>query len=114
MGSRLTPLHPSSSLPPVEAIVSEGRLVSFLDAEELQSDARTVIDTFAQGNEPRKGDELISVKNGSFKWAEKAEEPTLQGINLSVKKGELVALLGRVGDGKVSLERAFALVRELP
>lgn len=42
------------------------------------------------------------VKNGAFKWSDKVDELTLQEINLSVKKGELVALLGRVGDGKVS------------
>ena len=90
----------------IEAIVSEGRLVSFLDAGELQPDARTVIETPADGHEPRKGDELITVTNGSFKWNEKSEEKTLNDITVSVKKGELVGVLGRVGDGKVSCGRS--------
>lgn len=85
----------------IEAIVSEGRLVSFLDAEELQPDARQVV--LDEENEPRKGDELVSIEGGSFKWSKVAEGETLKGIDLSVKKGELVAILGRVGDGKVRL-----------
>ena len=87
----------------IEAFVSETRLVSFLDAEELQSDARTVISTLADGQEPRTGDELITVTNGSFKWDPRTANSTLSNINVSVKKGELVAVLGRVGDGKVSI-----------
>lgn len=86
----------------IEAFVSETRLVSFLDAEELQSDARTVISTLADGQEPRTGDELITVTNGSFKWDPRTANSTLSNINVSVKKGELVGVLGRVGDGKVS------------
>ena len=88
----------------IEAVVSEGRLVSFLDADELQPDARTVIEAPADGQEPRKGDELITVTNGSFKWNSKVDQSTLSNINVSVKKGELVGVLGRVGDGKVSCE----------
>jgi ATP-binding cassette subfamily C (CFTR/MRP) protein 1 len=94
----------------IEAIVSEGRLVSFLDAEELQPDARKVI--MDESQEPRKGDELVSIREGSFKWSKTAEGQTLKGIDLSVKKGELVAILGRVGDGKVRTHRqVFGPVR---
>lgn len=87
----------------IEAIVSEGRLVSFLAAEELQPDARRTITITSDEDEPRKGDELVSIRNASFKWSASADEETLKNVSLSVKKGELVAILGRVGDGKVRL-----------
>ena len=50
--------------------------------------------------------ETISMENGSFSWA-KGEEPTIQNINLVVKKKELVAVVGRVGTGKSSLLSAL-------
>lgn len=39
--------------------------------------------------------------------------PTLEDINLTVKKGELVAILGRVGAGKVGLIGMLFLCRPL-
>lgn len=82
----------------IEATVSEGRLVDFLDAEELQPDARTV----NLLEDSKNGDELVMIRGGEFFWSTTAELPTLKDINLSVKKGELLAVLGRVGDGKAS------------
>lgn len=45
--------------------------------------------------------QVLSIKEADFSWSKKTAEPTLEGINLSVKKGELVGILGRVGAGKV-------------
>ncbi|KAJ7583390.1 ABC transporter type 1, transmembrane domain-containing protein [Mycena floridula] len=75
----------------IEAIVSLQRLNEFLDADELQADARKV----------------LSIKNADFSWSKAAIEPTLEDINLTVKKGELVGILGRVGCGKTSLLSAI-------
>ena len=88
----------------IEASVSVGRLESFLAADELNPNARTVIrpSEDPQG-EPQKGDTVVSIKNGEFRWLEGSTEPILQDIDLEVKKGELIALIGRVGDGKSSL-----------
>ncbi len=82
-----------------------GRLETFLNGEELQKDARTLI---LPGQEngyatPSRRDDVVTIENGEFKWNTSTIEPTLQDINLSIKKGELVAVLGRVGDGKTSL-----------
>lgn len=44
---------------------------------------------------------MLSIKDADFSWAKNAVEPTLENINLSVKKGELAGILGRVGAGKV-------------
>ena len=44
---------------------------------------------------------VLSIKDGDFSWSKDRVEATLEGINLSVKKGELLGLFGRVGAGKV-------------
>ena len=49
----------------------------------------------------------IKVKNGNFKWDLDSSENTLHDINLEVKPGELVAIVGHIGSGKSSLLSAF-------
>ncbi|KAJ2608021.1 hypothetical protein H4S08_004609 [Coemansia sp. RSA 1365] len=49
---------------------------------------------------------LVSVKDSSFKWLSK-NECTLNDINLECKRGELVAVVGKVGSGKSSLISAI-------
>jgi ATP-binding cassette subfamily C (CFTR/MRP) protein 1 len=89
----------------VEAWVSVGRISSFLAAKELQADA---VDIRTPSTKPKIGDELVSVQKADFAWNSSAQTvPTLHDINLSVKKGELVAVVGRVGSGKSSLLSAI-------
>ena len=46
----------------------------------------------------------INVQNGSFAWGhDKEDKDTLSNINLSVKTGSLVAVVGTVGAGKSSI-----------
>lgn len=47
----------------------------------------------------------IHVENGTFKRNREDLEPTLKGINFRIKSGELVAVVGPVGCGKVRGER---------
>jgi ABC-type bacteriocin/lantibiotic exporter with double-glycine peptidase domain len=84
----------------IEAVVSIKRLSSFLDSDELQEDARVL--RLPPGERLQKGDEVLRIKGGEFRWSKKEPTPTLEDINLTVKKGELVSVLGRVGAGKVS------------
>ena len=79
-------------------MVSIKRLSDFLSADELQTDART-IETKQERLEL--GDEVLSIAAGEFAWSKESTSPTLEDINLNVKKGELVGVLGRVGAGKV-------------
>ena len=44
---------------------------------------------------------MLSITNGEFAWSKVAVSPILEDINLSIKKGELVGVMGRVGAGKV-------------
>ncbi|PIL25024.1 ATP-binding cassette transporter [Ganoderma sinense ZZ0214-1] len=87
----------------IEAMVSVQRLSAFFGADELQPDVRQVIETARL----EYGDVVISVTDGEFSWDKNAVSPTLEGINLTVRKGELVGILGRVGAGKTSLLSAI-------
>ncbi|KAF9078085.1 metal resistance protein YCF1 [Rhodocollybia butyracea] len=83
----------------IEAIVSIQRLSDYLGAAELQPDARETIKI----SDVQPGEEVLSIKNADFSWSQKAVQPTLEGINLSVRKGELMGIFGKVGCGKTSL-----------
>ncbi|GAA5894971.1 uncharacterized protein JCM6883_002275 [Sporobolomyces salmoneus] len=91
----------------VEAYVSVGRLTDFLVSKELQADAVNVV---TPTRDLKIGDELVSVQRGDFSWTSVpatphavAHDKTLEDISLSVKKGELKSVVGRVGAGKSSL-----------
>ncbi|XP_012058527.1 PREDICTED: LOW QUALITY PROTEIN: probable multidrug resistance-associated protein lethal(2)03659 [Atta cephalotes] len=45
----------------------------------------------------------ISIENGNAKWLDYEREDTLQRINMKVRPGELIAVVGQVGAGKSSL-----------
>jgi ATP-binding cassette subfamily C (CFTR/MRP) protein 1 len=89
-------------------------LSEFLKADELQPGARNlVMKTLREGDEVycrflifafRNTDmspQVLSIANGEFSWSKQAAVPTLENVNLTVKKGELWGVFGRVGAGKV-------------
>ncbi|EJW88194.1 multi drug resistance-associated protein [Wuchereria bancrofti] len=76
--------------------VSNTRLKSFLSDDEMQL---SVVDRISSG------DYALSVENGNFSWDN--NKVTLNNINLKIKKGELVAIVGKVGSGKSSLLSAI-------
>ncbi|OQR75403.1 multidrug resistance-associated protein 1-like, partial [Tropilaelaps mercedesae] len=51
-------------------------------------------------------DEEIALKNATLSWTED-ESPVLKDVNLSVRKGELIAVVGSVASGKSSLVQAI-------
>ncbi|KAK0497158.1 P-loop containing nucleoside triphosphate hydrolase protein [Armillaria luteobubalina] len=87
----------------IEAIVSIRRLSDFLEADELQADARKLIEK----PNLQRGDTVLSVRNADFSWSAEAIQPILEDINLTVRKGELLGILGKVGCGKTSLLSAI-------
>ncbi|KAG9295694.1 hypothetical protein G9A89_001711 [Geosiphon pyriformis] len=104
-------VFPSVITAAIEASVALNRMEKFLAAEELdphainRQDYRTHEDyDYGNGNSKI---ELVSVKNGTFRWSKSSPEPILEDINLSVGKGDLVAIVGKVGAGKSSLLSAL-------
>ncbi|UZJ53839.1 hypothetical protein CBS101457_003159 [Exobasidium rhododendri] len=101
----------------IQALVSARRLEDFLDAGELDENARKMIlpanplDPLlpdSPADEAQSDAEAtVTLKNAEFKWSRSQPVPTLADIDLTVKKGELLAVLGRVGDGKSSLLSAI-------
>lgn len=90
-------------------MVSIKRLAEFLRADELQADARTIVQ---QQSRLELNDEVLSISNGEFAWSKTTAVPILDDVNLTVRKGELLGVLGRVGAGKVrhSFIRGFYMI----
>ncbi|CAG7734589.1 unnamed protein product [Allacma fusca] len=80
----------------VQAKVSMVRLNKFLNAEEID---RRAITHFSMNNGA-----AISIEDGVFCWE---DNPTLRNINVEIKQGSLVAVVGVVGSGKSSLLSAI-------
>ncbi|XP_052898198.1 multidrug resistance-associated protein 1-like [Anopheles moucheti] len=79
----------------MQAWVSVKRIDKFLNSAELDPSNVT----------NNKSDEALTIKDGTFSWGD--ETPTLKNINLSLRKGQLSAIVGTVGTGKSSLISAL-------
>ena len=54
----------------------------------------------------------ITIENATAKWLASEKNDTLKQINIDVKTGELIAIVGQVGSGKTSLLNV--MLKELP
>lgn len=90
----------------IEASVSLYRIENYLSSEEIDRSAVTRSD---YRNDPNYTEEtpLVEINNGEFKWSLDDPKSVLTNINLKVKKGEVTAIVGRVGAGKSSLISAL-------
>eukprot|EP00924_Labyrinthula_sp_SR-Ha-C_P010690 maker-scaffold_49-snap-gene-1.100-mRNA-1 protein AED:0.02 eAED:0.02 QI:0/0.25/0.2/1/1/1/5/96/1383 len=98
-----------------QAIVSFKRIADFLYFPSLETNSKR----------PEDDEVVLEMKNANFQWASAAKENAdesaeiidhqpfqLHNLNLQVKKGELVALIGRVAQGKSSF--VSAVLEEMP
>ncbi|XP_060815467.1 probable multidrug resistance-associated protein lethal(2)03659 isoform X2 [Bombus pascuorum] len=58
------------------------------------------------------GEYIMSLRNANVKWFSHDHDDTLKNLNINVKSGELIAVVGPVGSGKSSLLNV--MLRELP
>lgn len=61
------------------------------------------------GKEP---DTLVEIKALRARWGQEQHDPVLNNVNMSLRRGQLVAVIGPVGSGKSSLIQA--ILGELP
>ncbi|XP_004510151.1 putative ABC transporter C family member 15 isoform X2 [Cicer arietinum] len=93
---------PIFSLPDLLNVIAQGkvsvdRIASFLKKEEIQHD---VIEYVAK----EKTEFDVVIEKGRFSWdPEETRSPTLDEIELKVKRGMKVAICGSVGSGKSSM-----------
>ena len=82
----------------ISATVSLDRLNNYLNATEISP---TTVTHYDDGDNV-----VVNIRNGNLTW-DTETSPTLQNINMKVKKGQLVAVVGQVGSGKSSLLSAM-------
>ncbi|KAG6548704.1 hypothetical protein Mapa_009859 [Marchantia paleacea] len=80
-----------------QALVAARRLTTYLESQELDGGAVERLPLGAPESD------AVVVKGGAFKWELVEVSPTLSNINLQVKRGSLVAIVGTVGSGKSAL-----------
>ncbi|XP_052041364.1 ATP-binding cassette sub-family C member 2 [Apodemus sylvaticus] len=81
----------------LQASVSVDRLERYLGGDDLDSSAIHHVSNF---------DKAVQFSEASFTW-DRDLEATIQGVNLDIKPGQLVAVVGTVGSGKSSLVSAM-------
>ncbi|CAL0324361.1 unnamed protein product [Lupinus luteus] len=92
---------PIFSLPDLLNVIAQGkvsvdRIASYLKEEEIQHD---VIEYVAKD----RTENDIVIDKGRFSWDPDSRSPTIDEIDLKVKRGMKVAICGSVGSGKSSL-----------
>lgn len=83
-----------------------------INKENAKEDLEEQKDDYMIVDQPNYIEHRISIENGSAKWLEYEREDTLQSINIKVRPGELIAVVGQVGAGKSSLLNV--MLKELP
>lgn len=86
-----------------QVAIADKRVSKFLQSDELATDNVQILPP---------NDRLgVSIKGGTFAWTAK-DGTCLKDINLSIKEGHLVAVVGQVGAGKSSLCAAIVGLME--
>lgn len=102
----------------IEASVALSRIYKYLRSENLDSDAvvkyppkkfvEPLVDIEGQDTIPSDESYSLVLSNGSFSWEkDESKEPTLKNIEVKLKPGEVLAIVGRVGSGKSSIISAM-------
>ncbi|MCL7050467.1 hypothetical protein MKW94_016723 [Papaver nudicaule] len=87
---------PQAMLSISQAMISLDRLDKFMLTREL-------VDGAVERSEDCAGTTAVEVHNGTFGWDDEGDESVLKYLNFVIKKGEIAAMVGKVGSGKSSL-----------
>ena len=90
---------PCAIVDTIKLVVSVKRISDFLNADETHPEA--------VGKNTQDVDNAIEFRNASFSWTSGSEDVHLQRVDVDIKKGSLVAVVGVVGSGKSSLLSAL-------
>lgn len=85
-------LFPQALVTISQAIDSFDRLDNYMCSGE--------VDPSAVEELPLGGKFDVEIENGNFKWDPASDRPTLKDVNVKVKHGTFVAIVGMVGSGK--------------
>ncbi|KAF0712980.1 hypothetical protein As57867_004561, partial [Aphanomyces stellatus] len=83
----------------VEARIALERVMKVLSQPDLPARTTPATDTV--------GSAIIVIENGSFGWGTDNQTPILTNISLTISRGDLVVIHGKVGSGKSSLCHAI-------
>ncbi len=100
LASILQVIRPIKRLANVQAIIQQALVANERIYDVLETKPTVVEKTGASELEPMK--DRILLENVSFSY-DKVGDAVLQDINLTIKKGELVAIVGPTGSGKSTL-----------
>ena len=87
-------MFPMFFMETVKLIVSLRRITKFLECDSIDS-------SYIENKEDK--EMAVEIKDGTYTWDKAKSEEILRNIRLDVKKGELVAVIGKIGSGKSSL-----------
>ncbi|KAG6555718.1 hypothetical protein Mapa_002956 [Marchantia paleacea] len=93
-------LFPNLAFTLAQSVVSIARVERYLFSVELEADA---VERLPFGS----SESAVTVENGSFKWDVEAPALVLRDINVDIKQGSLVFVVGKVGAGKSSFISAL-------
>jgi ATP-binding cassette subfamily B (MDR/TAP) protein 1 len=105
---RSSPLHVCSSPPPISSLDQANNLVADMGkakqaAQELKIlfDRKPAIDSWStEGASVSSIEGTVEFRDVHFRYPTRPEQPVLRGLNLSVKPGQYIALVGASGCGK--------------
>ena len=96
----------------VKLFVSLRRIDDFLNCQDIENDSKEqhYNESYRETEAAAPSDHLkeaIEFSDASYSWSSDTSGPTLSNINLKIKKGEIVAVVGKIGSGKSSLLSAI-------
>ena len=92
---------PQAAFALAQLVTSLERLDAYMRSSELEEGAVEKVMDMVGEEYP------VTVHGGFFAWKESQAMPTLHDINLDIKRGSLVTIVGKVGSGKSSLLAAL-------